>query len=131
MSDDAGGPLLEADQWSRFFALFTALAVYVVVSLLLADALFGLLAAAFVGVGVRIYLQYHVSKANTEAAGSSLASHPMTGGYHYGAVGAALVVGPLVAVAAGLTDPGPFAVIGVGVAAGLVSFAALRVALPK
>jgi len=131
MSDDVEGALLEADLRSRIFSLFAALVVYVAVSLLLADALFGLLAAAFVGIGIRIYSQYHVSRANTDDTGSSLAAHPMTGGYHYGAVGGALVIGPLVAVAAGLAGPDRFAVVGVGVAAGLVSFATLRVILPK
>lgn len=131
MSEDVGGPLLEADSRSRILSLFAALAAYITASLLLADAVFGLLAAASVGIGVRIYSQYYVSKANTEGRGSSLASHPMAGGYHYGAVGGALVVGPLVATAVGVSGPSRLVVVGVGVVAGLVTYAGLRAVLPR
>jgi len=131
MSEDHDEALLEADRRTRILSLFIALAAYVAVSLALGDQLLGLLAAAFVGIGARIHLQYHVSKKNTAGEGSSLDSHPIAGGYHYGAVGAALVLGPLAGVVVGFTEPSRLVVIAAGVAGGVVSFAVLRMVLPK
>lgn len=131
MAEEIDDSLLETDRWGRMLALFAALIAYFALSLALSDAVLGLLGAAFVGIGVRIYIQYHVSRANAETEGTALAEHPMTGNYHYGAVGGALVIGPLFTAVLALLEPNIVLVLSVGALVMILTFAVLQFALPK
>lgn len=115
----------------QMLALFAALVTYVGGSLLVGSAAFGLLAAAIVGIGVRIYLLYHVSRKESETRGSNIGNLPTTGDYHYGAVGAALVLGPVVTAPIAMVQPNVLLAIGAGAVATVLIYAVTRVALPK
>lgn len=121
--------LRRADRLSKVFALFCALGVFVGASLVIENATINAAAAAFVGVGVRIYVPYHASIATDEGVPSQAFAD--TGNYHHGAVGGGLILGAFAALAAMVVEPSVYLALGVGVGTGVLSYLALRTALPS
>lgn len=121
--------LLRADRLSKVIALLTALGFFLVAAVLVADTMFNMIVAAFVGIGTRIYIPYHVSIRNP-AVDKSIQEFEGTGNYHQGAFGAAVVIASVCALAAAVGGIGSWPAYGVGAAAGLLSFFALRSQLP-
>jgi hypothetical protein len=131
MSEEAQAVMVKADRWSKVLAIFGALVGYVAGSLLVRSVEFGLIVAAMVGIGVRLYVPYHASRAITDEEGSSISEFPTTGNYHHGAVGGALVVGPLGTIPVAVLEPTLTVVGAVGAGVTGLVFAVLRVTLPK
>jgi len=123
--------VLKTDRWSKVIALFVALGTYLVATLLVVDFYFSMIVAAFAGIGTRIYVPYHARRSATEAEGTDIGEYAAAGGYHYGAVGGALIIGPLFAILVRVLEPNPNVALAVGVGATLMTFVALRFALPK
>ncbi|WP_135663177.1 hypothetical protein [Halorhabdus rudnickae] len=122
--------LQKADRWSKVIALGVAIAGYVVASQVTANPQFNATIAAFGGIGVRIYVPYHVSVFGSISEKVPSQAHSETGNYHHGAVGAGLIVGSTSAlvVMAVLTEYYAALVAGVVIATG--TFLALRAYLP-
>jgi hypothetical protein len=130
MSDE--GPdesMVRADRWSRVIALFAAIGLFLLSGQLIEDLQFGMITAAFIGIGVRFYIPYHAS-ITVARRDEPIQEYEGTGNYHHGAVGAGLVVFSLVALLVMSISPGFWQALGVGVAAGLVAFLVLRSVLP-
>lgn len=121
--------LQRADKWSKIIALFFAMAVFGLATLLTDNVNFNAAIAAFSAIGVRIYIPYHASL----SSGTGVPSQAIeaTGNYHHGAAGGALVVGSFAALAAMVIEPGFLLALGVGVGTGVLSFLVLRTALPS
>lgn len=123
--------VLTADRRSKIAGLFVAIGVFVIAQLTTSNPQFNATIAAVAGIGIRIYIPYHASRAVTDPDAMSIASHPETGNYHYGAVGLALLAVSLVGFVA-MAVTGRFSVsFGAGVAGGIVSYAGLRLVLPR
>ena len=123
--------LLKIDRWSKVAAIFVALGMYVAGIVLTGDYSFAAIIAAFVGIGVRIYAPYYASRRASDSAGSDLEDIASTGNYHHGAVGIALVVGPIVTLLIGLIEPDNNIAYAAGAFFTVLTFTVLRVALPK
>ncbi|PSP42592.1 hypothetical protein BRC66_00875 [Halobacteriales archaeon QH_2_66_30] len=123
--------LLKIDRWSKVAAIFVALGMYVAGIVLTGDYSFAAIIAAFVGIGVRIYAPYYASRRASDSAGSDLEDIASTGNYHHGAVGIALVVGPIVTLVIGLIEPDNNIAYAAGAFFTVLTFTVLRVALPK
>jgi hypothetical protein len=123
--------LLKIDRWSKVAAIFVALGMYVAGIVLTGDYSFAAIIAAFVGIGVRIYAPYYASRRASDSAGSDLEDIALTGNYHHGAVGIALVVGPIVTLVIGLIEPDNNIAYAAGAFFTVLTFTVLRVALPK
>lgn len=121
--------LQRVDRLSKIAALFFAMGVFGAATLLTENVQFNASVAAFCGVGARIYIPYHASVSSTETTTSQ--ALPDTGNYHHGAVGGGLVAGSLVALVAMTVDPSFSLALGIGVAAGILSFLVLRTTLPS
>ncbi len=123
--------VLTADRWSKIVGLFVAVGVFAAAQLATNDPQFNAIVAAVAGIGTRIYIPYHASRGVTDPGAMSIASHPETGDYHYGAVGLALLCAPVVALAA-MVAVGEFnTAVLVGAAVGLAVYAVLRSTLPR
>jgi hypothetical protein len=131
MREEVQEAMLKADRWSKILAIFGALGGYIAGSLLVGNVEFGLIVAALVGIGVRLSVPYHAGRAVTEDEGSALSEFPMAGDYHHGAVGGALIVGPLVTVVVAMLEPDLVVVGAVGALVTGLVFAVLQFALPK
>ena len=131
MSDDIDESVRKADRWSRVIGLFVALGVYFGALQLTADVPTSMLVAAVTAIGARIYIPYHASLRVTEGPGTDLAEIELTGDYHYGAVGLALIVGPLVTVAVRMVTPESILTLGAGGLAAAVTFVVVRAVLPE
>jgi hypothetical protein len=123
--------LLKLDRWSKVAAIFVALGMYVAGIVLTGDYSFSAIVAAFVGIGVRIYIPYHASRSASDTAGSGLEELALTGNYHHGAVGIALVVGPFVTLVVALIEPNNNLAYAAGGFFTVLTFAVFRFALPK
>jgi hypothetical protein len=121
--------LQRADKWSKIIALFFAMGVFGGASLVVDNVNFNAAVAAFAGIGVRIYIPYHASL----SSGTGVPSQAIeaTGNYHHGAVGGALVIGSLAALAAMVVEPRFWLALGAGTGTGVLSFLVLRTALPS
>lgn len=121
----------EADQWSKFGALLVAIVVFSVGYLPTGETLASSNTGAFAGIGARFVVPYYMSQTVPEEERVPIEDHPGTGNFHHGAVGSALVIGPVVATVvmiAGL-DSTLSLLVG-GVAGGVVYFP-LKNALPR
>lgn len=135
--------LLKADRWSKVIALFFAMGMFGLAILLIEDIQVSAVVAAFSAVGIRIYVPYHVSVFGEDSDGISSQSYELTGNYHHGAVGAALVVASFAALAflaveptvdgasAGIAASTVYSALGIGIAVGAVVFVVLRNVLPS
>jgi uncharacterized membrane protein YeaQ/YmgE (transglycosylase-associated protein family) len=129
--DEHKKAMARANRWSQMLAIFGALVGYFAGSLLADNVEFGLLMAASIGIGVRIYVPYHASKGATETRGSAITEHPVTGNYNYGAVGSALIIGPFFTMLIATLEPDLLVAASVGAVATVLIFAVFRFALPK
>jgi hypothetical protein len=123
--------VLTADRWSKIAGLVVAICVFVLAQLTTSDTQFNAIVAAVAGIGIRIYIPYHASLSVTDPDAMSIASHPETGDYHYGAVGLALLVAPFVALGVMIAVASFNLAIVVGILGGLVAFVVLRSVLPR
>lgn len=130
MSDEVDESVRKADRWSRVIGLFVALGVYFGALHLTADVQLSMIAAAVTAIGARIYIPYHASMRISGGKGTDLAELPLTGGYHYGAVGLALVVGPLVMIAVRVFEADSVITLGAGGLTALLTFLVVRAVLP-
>jgi hypothetical protein len=121
--------LQRADKWSKTIALFAAMGVFGGATLLTDNVNFNAAVAAFAAIGVRLYIPYHAS-ISADADNPSQAMEA-TGNYHHGAVGGALVIGSLAALAAMAVEPGFWLALGAGTGSGLLSYLVFRTALPS
>lgn len=120
-----------ADQVSKTVALFVAMAVFGVGYFLSNEVQASSITAAVAGIGARFIIPYQISQTVPDEERVPIEDHPGTGNFHHGAVGGALLVGPVVgtvALIAGV-DSTLSLVIG-GVAGGLVYFP-LKDVLPR
>jgi hypothetical protein len=130
MSDEqVDESMVRADRLSKVIALFVAIGLFLLGGQLIEDPQFNMITAAFIGIGVRLYVPYHAS-ITVARRDEPIQEYAGTGNYHHGAVGAGLVVLSLVAVLAMTIDPAFWQALGVGAAAGLVSVLVLRGILP-
>jgi len=123
--------LLKVDRWSKIVALFVTLGAYAAGFVLIGDLTFAAIVAAFLGIGVRIYIPYHASREASDTAGSGLEEVETTGNYHHGAVGGALVAGSIAAFSVMLVQPNKNVAYGAGGGVAVLAFVVLRSALPK
>lgn len=123
--------VVAADRWSKVIALVVAIAVFLLARYLTGDVQYGSIVAAAAGIGARLYVPYHASVRVPESERSSIRDHPMTGDYHHGAAGLALVASPLISLGAFLLGHEFLAVIGVGVISGVVVYLLLASWLPS
>ncbi len=123
--------LLKADRWSKAIALFFAMGVFGLATLLTDNVQVNAAIAAFSGVGIRIYVPYHVSVWGEGGDGISSQSYELTGNYHHGAAGIALVAGSLAALAVIVIEPTVYGALGVGLFIGVLTFLGLRSVLPS
>ncbi|QSG08268.1 hypothetical protein [Halapricum desulfuricans] len=138
--DDA---LVKADRWSKVIALFFAMGMFGLATLLTESFQLSAVVAAFGAIGVRIYVPYHVSVWGEDSGGIASQSYELTGNYHHGAAGIALVVASFAALAALVAGPSVheifatgttsavYGALGVALAVGAVLFVLLRTALPS
>ena len=131
MSEELEDGLPEGDRLGPTLAIFAAVAMYIAGTLAAGSFLFGLLAAAAVGTGVRLYMMYHVNRKASDSRGSSLEEFQVTGNYHYGAVGGALVIGPLFTTVLALLEPDLRLAVAVGGLSAFLTYALIQFALPK
>lgn len=131
MSEENQAVMLKADRWSKIAAIFTALGTYIGGSLLVGDVAVALLLAALVGIGTRLAVPYYASRATTEGEGSAMSEYPMAGDYNHGAVGGALVIGPVFTILLSQLESQLSVLLSVGAMATLLTFAVLQFALPK
>jgi len=130
-SEEVDQSVRRTDRWSKVIALFAALGTYLVATLLVVDFYFAMIVAAFAGIGARIYVPYHARRSVTDAEGTDIAEYAAAGEYHYGAVGGALIIGPLFAILIRVLEPSSNVALAVGAGATVVAFVALQFALPK
>ncbi|MFW5949874.1 MAG: hypothetical protein ACOCR6_00780 [archaeon] len=135
--------LQKADQWSKVIALFFAMGMFGLATLLTGNLQLGAAIAAFSAVGIRIYVPYHVSIWGEDSDGISSQSYELTGNYHHGAAGLALVVASFAALAALVAGPSVhelfatgttsavYGALGIALAIGAVLFVLLREVLPS
>ena len=123
--------LLKIDRWSKIAALLAAMVMYVAGILLIGNYSFAAIVAAFAGIGVRIYIPYHASRRASDTSGSDLEELALTGNYHHGAVGIALVVGPVATLIIRLIQPDNNIAYAAGAFFTVLTFTVLRFALPK
>ncbi|MES3517814.1 MAG: hypothetical protein PPP58_09145 [Natronomonas sp.] len=90
--------VVSADRWSKVVAMFVAIGVFFAARELVGDPQFSAIVAAFVGIGVRLYIPHHASLRVPESERTPLGEHPVTGDYHHGAAGVALAVSPFVSL---------------------------------
>jgi len=131
MSEEVDESVRTADRWSRVIGLFVALIVYFGALRLTGDVPISMLAAAVTAIGARIYIPYHASLRVADGPGTDLAEIELTGDYHYGAVGLALIVGPLVTVAVRMIETDSILTLGAGGLAAAVTFVVVRAILPQ
>ncbi|WP_418279854.1 hypothetical protein [Halorubrum sp. DTA98] len=122
--------VVTADKWSKVIALFVAIGVFLVARELTGDVQFGSIVAATAGIGTRLYIPHHVSVRLPESDRLSLQDHPVTGNYHHGAAGLALVAASVVALGAFLLGHGFLTAVGIGVISGVVIHVVLASWLP-
>jgi Kef-type K+ transport system membrane component KefB len=123
--------VVRADRWSRTLALLFAAGLFLVASWLTDDPQFNMIVAAFAGVGLRIYVPYHASIRVADPDHKPIQAYEGTGNYHQGAVGGALVVASLFALAVMVLEPDSTRALAAGGGAGLVSFLLLYQLLPS
>ncbi len=121
--------MVRADRWSRVIALFAAIGLFLLSGQLIEDLQFGMITAAFIGIGVRFYIPYHASITIAQKD-EPIHEYEGAGNYHHGAAGVGLIVFSLVALLVMTISPGFWQALGVGVAAGLVSFLSFRGVFP-
>jgi hypothetical protein len=121
--------MVRADRLSKVLALFAAIGLFLLGGQLIDDPQFNMVTAAFVGIGVRLYVPYHAS-ITVARRDEPIQEYADTGNYHHGAVGAGLVVFSLVAVLTMAIGPAFWQALGIGAIAGLVSVLVLRGVLP-
>lgn len=123
--------VLKADRYSRILAIFVALGVYLVASVLVGEVQFSMIVAAFVAIGGRIYIPYYASKRVSDSSGESVGTRSLPGSYHYGAVSGALVVGPLATIPIAMALEDTTVALGAGIALTVLIFVVLRAVLPE
>lgn len=123
--------VIRADRLSKPIALLFAVGVFLVATLLSDDALFNMIVAAFAGIGVRIYIPYHAIVTVDDPDHPSIEEFEVTGNYHHGAVGAAVVVAAAVAIAAIAIEPNTTLALAVGAGSAVVFFFVFRRILPS
>jgi len=124
-----GESVLKADRYSKVIAIFVALGTYLAASALVSDQQFAMIVAAFVAIGVRIYVPYHALKRTPDTVADSVEVLP--GNYHYGAVSGALVIGPLFTIPLGMLANDTTIALGAGIGVTVLVYVVLRVVLPK
>ncbi|MWV64386.1 hypothetical protein GRS48_06050 [Halorubrum sp. JWXQ-INN 858] len=122
--------VVTADKWSKVIALGVAIAAFLLARRTAGDVQFASIVAAAAAIGVRIYVPYHASTRVPEAERTAIHDHPLTGNYHHGAAGLALVALALAALAAFVFGHGFLAAVGVGVISGGVVYVVLASWLP-
>lgn len=120
-----------ADRWSKAIALFVAIAVFLLARELVDDVQFVSIVAATAAIGVRLYIPYHASMRVPQADRKPLRDHPMTGNYHHGAAGLALLLVALVALGTYLLVHAFLTAVGVGVISGALGYVACSSLLPS
>ena len=123
--------VLKADKWSKIIALFLAIATFLVAEQLTGEVHFNMIVAAFAGIGIRIYIPYHASISVSDPEHAPIQDYEDTGNYHQGAVGAAVVLAAVTALAVMVVDPDSTRAYLAGGGVGIVSFVLLRSVLPS
>jgi hypothetical protein len=123
--------VVRVDRLSKVGALLFAAAMFVVASILTADAQFSMIVAAFAGIGLRFYIPYHASISDAVPEMEPLDTYEATGNYHHGAAGVALVVATAVAVIVMVVELDSTPALGVGGVVGVVCFPILHRMLPS
>lgn len=114
--------VVKADKWSKPIALVVAIAVFLLANRLTADVQFASIVAATAGIGARFYVPYHASVRVPESERVPLHEHPVTGNYHHGAAGLALLIASFATLGAFLIGHGFLTAVGVGVISGVVLY---------
>jgi len=122
--------LMKADRWSRFIALFFAMGMYGLATLVANNATLNAAIAAFAAIGVRISIPYFASISGYGLNRTPSQSHANTGNYHHGAIGGGLIVGSFLALAIMTVETPAIAFAG-GAAGGIMSTLLLREVLPS
>lgn len=117
--------VVKADKWSKVIALFVAIGVFLAAREAIADVQFVAIVAAVVAIGVRLYVPYYASMRVPDAERTPLQDHPVTGNYHHGAAGLALIVVSTVAFVTYLMIHAFLTAIGVGVISGALAYVVL------
>ncbi|APW97928.1 hypothetical protein CHINAEXTREME_09100 [Halobiforma lacisalsi AJ5] len=123
--------VIRADRLSKVIALFAAIGTFLVAARMTGDVQFNMIVAAFVGIGVRIYVPYHASITTGDPDHEPIQAYEGTGNYHQGAVGAAVTVAAIAALVAMTLEPDSTRSLVAGAGVGVVSFFALRSLLPS
>ena len=123
--------VIRADRWSKIVALFLAIGTFLVAEQLTAETQFNMIVAAFAGIGIRIYIPYHASISVSGPHQKPIQDYENTGNYHQGAVGAAVLIASVSALAVMVIDPNSGQAYLAGGGVGLISFAVLRYLLPS
>ena len=114
--------VVKADKWSKVVALFVAIGVFLLAREVVADVQFVAIIAAITAIGVRLYIPYYASIRVPDADRTPLHDHPVTGNYHHGAAGLALIVCSAVALVTYLVIHAFLTAIGVGVISGALAY---------
>ncbi|QSG12618.1 hypothetical protein HSBGL_2211 [Halapricum desulfuricans] len=122
--------LIKVDRWSKIIALFFAMGMFGLATLLADNATLNAAIAAFAAIGVRISIPYFASISGYGLDQAPSQSYADTGNYHHGAVGGGLIVGSFLALAI-MTVETPAVAFAGGAAGGVVSMLLLREGLPS
>lgn len=128
---DVDESVIRADRLSKVIALFVAIGIFLVASQLTDEGLFNMIVAAMAGIGTRIYIPYHASVTVSDPDHEPIQAYEGTGNYHQGAVGAAVVVGALAALATMVVVQDTWPALGAGLGVGIVLVLLLRPVLPS
>jgi len=132
MSDsEVDESVIRADRLSKVIALFVALAIFLLASQLTDEGLFNMTVAAFAGIGTRIYIPYHASVTVSDPDHEPIQAYEGTGNYHQGAVGAAVVLAAVAALATIVVVQDTWWALGAGLGAGVLLVLLLRPVLPS
>lgn len=123
--------VVTADKWSKVIALFVAIGIFLIGRELTGDVQFVSIVAATAAIGVRLFIPYYASMQVPDADRTPLHDHPVTGNYHHGAAGLALVVLSVVAFGTFLLIHAFLTAVGVGVVSGALAYVVLSSVLPS
>ncbi|WP_418284664.1 hypothetical protein [Halorubrum sp. DTA46] len=117
--------VVKADKWSKVIALFVAIGVFLLAREVVADVQFVSIIAATAAIGVRLYIPHYASTRVPDADRMPLHDHPVTGNYHHGAAGLALIASSAVAFVTYLVLHAFLTAVGVGVISGALAYVVL------
>lgn len=123
--------VVKADKWSKIIALFVAIGVFLLAREIVANVQFVSIIAAMTAIGVRLYIPHYASMRVPEADRTPLHEHPVTGSYHHGAAGLALIVLSAVALVVFVLNHAVLIAVGIGVISGAVAYVVLSSVLPS